>query len=116
VILDSCYSGSSTRDFQPQTPEDEGDARCLSLSDGYQLPLDEDLISDGGRMIGDADGCENSGLASHILLAAASCYEQAREKQGRGVFTQALLTLLRNTPLATLTYKDIIQRLADLPQ
>jgi hypothetical protein len=113
VILDSCHSVSATRGDWDGVSEGEGQIRGLDLPSDYLL--EEDLCTDGDRDIVDAMGRENSGLSSHVLFAAASSGEKAREMDERGVFTKALLTLLRTESLAKLTYLDVVQRLVDLP-
>jgi hypothetical protein len=115
VILDSSFFGSGTRGDQDEA---EGQVRSIDLPSDYivQDPFGEFLSTDADRDMVDADGHENSGLASHVLLAAASSTEKARENRGRGIFTKALLELLRKESLAKLTYQDVIQRLADLPK
>jgi hypothetical protein len=114
VILDSCHSGSSTRSnaFGVQV-------RGFDLPADYRarLCVDENIYGTY-RGILNASSYEKSGLASHVLLAASSANGPARETGGRGVFTVAFLSLLRNpdTDLQTLTYLDIIDRIPDLPE
>jgi hypothetical protein len=114
VVLDSCHSGSATRGDLDNVPDSQGQVRGLDLPSDYLL--NEDLCTDGSRDMVDAKGHENSGLSSHVLLAATSSGEKAREKDNRGIFTRALLTLLRTESLAKLTYLDIVQRLTNLPK
>jgi hypothetical protein len=114
VIMDSCHSGSSTR-------SDDSDVRVrgFDLPSGYipQLSVDKDVLVEGHRGMVTTPGSEKTGLASHVLLAACSADGPARETGGRGVFTQALLSLLRDpdTRLHNVTYLDIMDRLPDLP-
>lgn len=42
-----------------------------------------------------AKGFEKTGLLSHVLLAACKAEQKAKEDHGHGVFTSALLNLLR---------------------
>ncbi|KZV91913.1 hypothetical protein EXIGLDRAFT_718838 [Exidia glandulosa HHB12029] len=109
VILDSCHSGSSTRD-----PLEIGVlSRGITLPDNYTiLPSLED---DGSRHATVAFGHESSGLSSHVLLAACSRMESAQECNGRGFFTQALLTLLRDANVRNMTYRAVIEELPELP-
>ncbi|KZV93491.1 hypothetical protein EXIGLDRAFT_43125 [Exidia glandulosa HHB12029] len=110
VILDSCHSGSSTRD----PLEMDVLSRGITLPDNYTiLPSLED---EGYRHAKVASGHESSGLASHVLLAACSQMESAQECNGRGFFTQALLTLLRDENVRNVTYRAAIEQLPDLPR
>lgn len=63
-----------------------------------------------------APGFELYGSASHVLLAACSAKEPAREPLdgGGGYFTQALLKFLREHDNAKLTYDSIIMGLPPL--
>ena len=56
------------------------------------------------------------GLASHILLAASLPSESARESDGRGAFTTALLRLLREVPPYKLRYREILGKLGPIAQ
>jgi len=64
-----------------------------------------------------ATGSERQGLRSHMLLAACSHSESAREcyisceGKTRGQFTVALLALFRREGVDKLAYKDILSRL-----
>jgi hypothetical protein len=114
VIMDSCHSGSSTR-------SDDSDVRVrgFDLPSGYipQPLVDEDILVEGHRGMVTAPGSEKTGLASHVLLAACSANGTARETGDRGIFTQALMSLLRDpaTHVHNVTYLDIVDRLPDLP-
>ncbi|KAG8853732.1 hypothetical protein FRB91_004404 [Serendipita sp. 411] len=59
----------------------------------------------------------NSGLGSHVLLAACGAKETAKENSARtrGVFTKALLDSLLTVGADKVTYTDLIQRLPSLP-
>jgi hypothetical protein len=64
--------------------------------------------------------CSNSGsfsrsLTSHVLLAACSATESAKESNERGIFTTALLATLSDVDPDKVTYADLIQRLPILP-
>ncbi|KAF8884222.1 caspase domain-containing protein, partial [Gymnopilus junonius] len=113
VILDSCHSGSGTR-----TAEDHA-IRGISLSKGFRLsttyvtPMNE--VADGQvRGSKAAYGFAKSGLESHVLLAACSEDQTAKEKNGRGLFTVALLSTLQRLGPSTCTYADLIQSLPDI--
>ncbi|KAK1215771.1 hypothetical protein PQX77_021609 [Marasmius sp. AFHP31] len=116
VILDSCHSGSGTR-------EDERDetfaVRGVELPSTYTIPasiVEEELASEGeGRDDTPASGAEMMGLRSHILLAACKHGQTAKERGGHGDFSSQLIPLLREDGLDQITYKDIINRLQPLP-
>ncbi|KAF9529620.1 caspase domain-containing protein [Crepidotus variabilis] len=106
VILDCCYSGSGTRQAA-----DPYLTRSVVLEDSYRLPqgLDADLPRSQTRGITQVD--TPGELTTHTLLAACSSSEQAREYEGRGQFTTALLQLLDSVDLSQLTYADIIDQI-----
>ncbi|KAJ7190615.1 hypothetical protein GGX14DRAFT_381985 [Mycena pura] len=111
VILDSCHSGSGTRD-----PRDETFAcRGVELPKTYDIPLDVLKAESGTRASVVAKGHEKSGLRSHVLLAACMRGQTAKERHGRGAFTSQLLELLKGEGVDRLTYKDVVTRLPDLP-
>ena len=56
------------------------------------------------------------GLRSHILLSACGAKEIAREDQGMGVFTAALLKLLSEISTHNVTYARLLQLLPSLPE
>ncbi|KAK0217468.1 hypothetical protein EDD85DRAFT_367696 [Armillaria nabsnona] len=53
-------------------------------------------------------------LDSHVLLTACSPLQFAYESQGGGLFTRALLKVMKERPIGNLTYKSLIHRL-DMP-
>ena len=53
----------------------------------------------------------SGGLQSHVLLSACSSSGPAWESNGRGVFTVALLELLKHSRMDKLRYRDIIMRM-----
>jgi hypothetical protein len=114
VILDTCHAASSTRYI--------GDSRVR----GFEL-LADDSIVDRDRDIALIDaryrdmspryalGWASPDLSSHVVLAATSSSRPAREHDGRGVFTHALLEFLRNHEQPDrLTYSDVIHSLPSL--
>ncbi|SJL15635.1 uncharacterized protein ARMOST_19139 [Armillaria ostoyae] len=112
VILDCCHSGSGTR-------TDDSDPTCtgrgIDLPEAYTVA--QDLLHDiepDARASVVAKGFEKTGLLSHVLLSACQAEQTAMEKYGRGVFTSALLSLLREGGVDKLTYKDVITNLPDL--
>lgn len=54
------------------------------------------------------------GLASHILLAACTSTEKAREIDDRGAFTTELLQVLRAIPPNELRYRDILVKMGPI--
>ncbi|KAF8150569.1 caspase domain-containing protein [Crassisporium funariophilum] len=112
VILDCCHSGSGTRNDDPTRL-----ARTAQL-EGYEIPLhlDEDiwLPTSLGRGTQPAKGFARTGLCSHVLLAACSAEELARENSGQGQFTAALIKLFKITPPHQLTYHQALQRIEDI--
>ncbi|RXW11756.1 hypothetical protein EST38_g14099 [Candolleomyces aberdarensis] len=122
VILDCCHSGSGTRGGS----NDESIVRGCQLDDGA-IPdhLDLDILKDSSadtRGLSIAKGFAVKDMRSHILLAACSANELAREdtvKRGpdsdaRGRFTAALLTLLRSVSPNQITYSDVLTRIPSI--
>ncbi|PBK59425.1 hypothetical protein ARMSODRAFT_945614 [Armillaria solidipes] len=112
VILDCCHSGSGTR-----TDDDDPTfaVRGIDLPETYIVA--QDLLHDiepDARASVVAKGFEKTGLLSHMLLSACKHGQEAGERDGRGVFTSALLSLLRERGVDKLTYKDVITNLPDL--
>ena len=72
------------------------------------------------------DACHASGFGgkgyayassdSHVLLAACLGYEAAVSKDGRGLFTRSLTTVLRELGprISTVTYQDVVNCLRPL--
>ncbi|KAA1472264.1 hypothetical protein DENSPDRAFT_170741 [Dentipellis sp. KUC8613] len=114
VIFDCCHSGSGTR-------EDEFDPDRLvrGIETVAEIPtdLDRDIWSNstGDRLAKVASGFAHTGLRSHVLFAACSAEETAKEEDRRGVFTKALLEALRMYGADKVTYKDLAQRIPLLP-
>jgi hypothetical protein len=114
VILDTCHAASSTRYI--------GDSRVR----GFELLADDSVVDrDRDSALTDARyrdvssryalGWASPDLSSHVVLAATSSSRPARECDGRGVFTRALLEFLRNHEQPDLlTYSDVICSLPSL--
>ncbi|KDR74408.1 hypothetical protein GALMADRAFT_227464 [Galerina marginata CBS 339.88] len=96
VIMDSCYSASGTRSLNGSS----GSVRYAPFPHNFQFQgkLDPDLPANGG-------------LRSHVLLSACASSGQAWESEGRGVFTVALLDLLRDSQIDKLRYSDIVMQM-----
>jgi hypothetical protein len=97
VILDSCHAASATRWTE------DSDFRVR----GFDLPTDRTLTASrsGGAIARSASrtmssspssGWTTSDISSHVLLAATSSSCPAREQGESGLFTRALLNLLRD--------------------
>ncbi|PBK98277.1 hypothetical protein ARMGADRAFT_1008727 [Armillaria gallica] len=121
VILDSCHSGSGTRDDDDPTFA----VRGIDLPETYTIPKDLHLhdIHPGARADSVPEAFKKAGMSSHVLLSACKAEQVAREipatgesKGKRGVFTSALLGVLEQhkDKIDKLTYKDVIDKL-DLP-
>ncbi|EIM86633.1 uncharacterized protein STEHIDRAFT_156937 [Stereum hirsutum FP-91666 SS1] len=122
VIFDCCFSGSGTR--QDDEPEDS-----TSLIRGVDLPkdyaispkLDQDIWSqvrdtaDGARCSRPAGNHEDSSWQSHVLLAACMENERSRERDGRGLFTVALLQTLDRPGWECFTYENLVKSLPPIP-
>jgi hypothetical protein len=70
----------------------------------------------GGRGTSVPPGFLQSGLRSHVLLAACGAKEKAKEEYGRGIFTNAVLEVLKAVSADTVTYTDLLQRMHALPE
>jgi hypothetical protein len=107
VIFDCCYSASGTRTEIPTGQ----DVRGVVLDDVLSLDLDqpEELspLIVRSSQITTRSGVR--GLGSHVLVAACKEEETAKETNGQGRFTVALLELFkRKGRMETLTYTDIL--------
>jgi hypothetical protein len=60
-------------------------------------------------------GSFSRSLGSFVFLAACSAREEAKETNGRGRFTAALLDTLSDVGADKVTYTDLIQRFPILP-
>lgn len=109
VIFDCCHSGGGCRD------DGEFLTRGAEIDEFYRLPdsLDHEVIQ-LTRAMRPANNFLRGALDTHVLLAACSDSELARESQGRGQFTTALLSLLGSTPPEELTYSEVMERLKDI--
>ncbi|KAI0319917.1 caspase domain-containing protein [Amylostereum chailletii] len=106
VIFDCCHSGSGTREL--------GLARGFTLKDPPPENIDADILKlvARGRGANVPTKFAYAGLSSHVLLAACSPNEIAMERNGRGMFTTALLKSLESS--RNVTYKDLIRDLGVL--
>jgi hypothetical protein len=60
-------------------------------------------------------GFATRGLRSHVLLTACGANEFAIEREGRGVFTEALVKSLMIRGAHNLTYKELLRGFPNLP-
>lgn len=124
MIFDCCHSGSGTRSIETNIRAaalDPRDEICLYLdrhihNDPRNRPAAaSDIPAAGHRGLVHSSGFANAGINSHVLLAACSATEPAREdKDGditRGRFTAALLELFRNTSPDQITYSEVLGRI-----
>jgi len=105
VILDCCHSGGMCRD------NDNGQSlvRAAEIDDSYRLPDDLDAdVTELTRTIQPAKTFAPGALNTHVLLAACSERELARESGGRGKFTKALLELFKVARLEQLSYYETL--------
>ena len=117
VILDSCHSGSGTRDI-PQgvrlAPEDTRDRPLSSFIFAEDETFQKSLLNSSNR--------KKTGLdlprGRHILLASCRDYQYAKEYKGdegeaRGVFSYCLLRSLEQTN-GSLSYLDLARNVEAL--
>jgi hypothetical protein len=112
VILDSCHSGSGTREVKGEKRMNRGIETAVPV----EPSLYPEIRSDGepsvlGRATKVAGGFSDYSDTSHMLLAACRSGEVACEKEGRGVFTAALLETFRTHGIDTLSYSGIFDHL-----
>ncbi len=105
VILDSCNSGTAVR----------GDA--VSLTSRYMkpqtLPNTRPTVSQAGKPDGSPTFTPKD-LPGLVLLSAAGDGTSAMETGGRGIFTDALLTVLAQAPKPPLTYAQAASQVRPL--
>ena len=124
-ILDSCHSGSGTRDVVPESGVRHAPADQRTRTIGDFLFSLEDLNSNPlGAIPGameSASGDEIRGwnlpVGRHVLLAGCRSSEVAREckpeDKQRGIFSHYLLRTLQNTN-STLTYRELYKQVSSL--
>ncbi|TFK52883.1 hypothetical protein OE88DRAFT_1656533 [Heliocybe sulcata] len=115
VIFDCCHSGSGTRsDKEDPTYR----VRGIDVVSNVPPSLDKKIwaAASQGRAGDLASGFLRSGMRSHVLLAACGSGEKARERNGRGVFTTALLDVLVSRTSSQMTYTQLVDSLPSLPE
>ncbi len=110
MIFDCCHSGSATRKGTRLF-------RSIDITEPVPKDLDKEICqSSRTRATKVSTGFLYTGLRSHVLLAACAPQEKAREDNGRGAFTQALLKTLRSLGTERLSYSDLVARLPRLEE
>ncbi|KAG6918442.1 hypothetical protein DXG01_014623 [Tephrocybe rancida] len=106
VIFDCCYASFG---FRGNVGDETLAVRGIELPHSYPIVMELRSELEAGSV------SNTTGPISHVLLAACKPEQPAMERRGSGVFTSALLTLLKQEGIDKLTYTDIITRLPDLP-
>ena len=108
VILDCCHSAGATR-----VPE-EG-VRYLDFDGEFPRSLEREF-SEALKITGDVPlSYVNQHSRSHVLLAACSATESAKEVGGKGLFTTELLRALQEEPnVDQLSFLELTGRLRHL--
>ncbi|PBL03180.1 hypothetical protein ARMGADRAFT_6665 [Armillaria gallica] len=111
VVLDCCHAAGINRGLQ------HPDARLRSrrIIHPPQISPKCDSTISSRRSRGITSGFSGSSWDSHIVLAACSRHQPACEEDGQGIFTRALLKVMRRTSLRELTYKSLMHRLVMTP-
>lgn len=102
VILDSCHSGSGTRDVGFDAKQRFVRTDQLDRSSPIEAP--GNLTQDGAH--GFAEFTPQT-FPNAVFLSAASDHQTAVEVDGAGVFTDAILTVLRQRGGAEITYDQL---------
>ncbi|KAH7921902.1 hypothetical protein BV22DRAFT_1038069 [Leucogyrophana mollusca] len=117
VIFDCCHSGSGTRNDKAAPTRL---VRGIKIKETPADDLDQDIWgaielneTKNSRAIAPSAGFAQSGLLSHVLLAACGADEFAREEDKRGIFTSALIEVLK-VGVNKLTYAELLQQLPPL--
>ncbi|RFS17353.1 caspase family protein [Emticicia sp. C21] len=106
VCLDSCHSGSGTRDTVHlaavrQIPKDANTRFLESYLDGY---YERQLLETGEISVP---------RTTHVLLSACQNTEKAYENDERhGVFTSALVACLKNVSGGGITYAELFSKIS----
>lgn len=110
VIFDCCHSSPGT-----QSQNTKALVRSVDLT--LSSSMDRDI--DGAVLMGNPSYQTTNGpsdnFSAHILISACSPSEKARENQGRGAFSIALLKLLRTVPPNELRYSELLSRMDQIP-
>lgn len=101
VILDSCNSGTATRKPEAST-----------VMARFFTPLTDTIdVEDAEEpFVESAKGMVNESLAGMVVLSAAADNNPALEKNGRGIFTDALLQVMMGVAEQPLTYAQVARQ------
>ncbi|KAF9479227.1 hypothetical protein BDN70DRAFT_878993 [Pholiota conissans] len=110
VIFDCCHSASATRG-QKQDADVISRSVHIEKSDVYTEQLSRELLAEEtiSRDAFVASKFKHRGLGSHILLSACGALEEAKEINGHGRFSTAILNLLEQVEFDSLRYSDILK-------
>ncbi|QRV92055.1 ICE-like protease (caspase) p20 domain protein [Ceratobasidium sp. AG-Ba] len=116
VIFDCCHSTGGTRGESSEVI-----ARCVDSKDLPPLSsnVDEAILGQTsalGRSSAIPTGFAHRALRSHVLLAACGSNEVAWERDGRGEFTSALLSILGVPHLNQMSYSELMDSLPPMAQ
>nr|VFJ64590.1 MAG: Uncharacterized protein, contains caspase domain [Candidatus Kentron sp. FW] len=106
VILDSCNAGTATRAADAGTYV----ARLANSADGASCKAGQGNGTDKGKVLKDL----SKGLPGAVIFTAASDGTSALERSGKGVFTTALLEVLRGVGNQPLTYAQVARQVPPL--
>ncbi|KAK0433785.1 hypothetical protein EV421DRAFT_1373839 [Armillaria borealis] len=112
LILDCSYAALPSDTQKPADVPAGAERRQIFDPPKLSLSCDQQIYSGPGKKLVPEFG--SSLLSSHVLLTACSPLQFAYESQGGGLFTRALLKVMKERPIGNLTYKSLIRRL-DMP-
>jgi hypothetical protein len=120
VIFDSCHSASALRGPVSKPVLDDKNSQPIARTGpalNYRIPDDLDVdIWGGKRALSVLPQLRHVGSASYVFLSACSSSELAKEDNGRGYFTSALLKLLKEVGSRTLPCSQIITCIGKIPE
>ncbi|KAK0194259.1 caspase domain-containing protein [Armillaria mellea] len=110
LILDCCHAAGLNRGMQSP---DISNARSRRILNPPKLSAscDSTMLSRGSSGVKVTSGFSGSLWDSHVLLAACNRRQSAWEVDGQGIFTKALLKIMRKSPISELTYRSLMHRL-----
>ncbi|KZT43296.1 hypothetical protein SISSUDRAFT_684576 [Sistotremastrum suecicum HHB10207 ss-3] len=115
LIFDCCHSGGINRSFSLH--ESDAQPRICDFTPAIEPACDMAIWGprlSSARISSAFAGFENRGRSSHVLLAACRRDELAWEKEGRGLFTRRLISLLREVDIARTDYASLIYKMGDI--
>jgi len=116
LILDSCHSGGANRDDEDCNSKGYYSRQYLNPPPIPQ-DCDSDIVISEARAAKQAPGFQGQDLDSHVAIAACSSLQSAFENRdsgrSRGIFTQALTTVLREKGATSeMTYISLISHIS----